>query len=80
MADEEAAHSAKQGIWGGRFQMPADWRKQRKIEQLQQSLDKSTPQPGTTAPVRPPARAPTFAGMSLREHSNSSGRQRLKHG
>jgi len=44
VSGEEAAHSAKRGIWGGTFQTPADWRKERKIEQLQQSLAKSSDQ------------------------------------
>lgn len=31
VAAEDAARAAKQGIWAGDFDVPADWRKERKV-------------------------------------------------
>lgn len=50
-AREDTARAAKRGLWGGSFQAPADWRKERKIEQLQQSLAKNGSQALPSAPV-----------------------------
>jgi hypothetical protein len=34
VAAEEAAHAARRGIWAGEFEMPAQWRRERKISRL----------------------------------------------
>lgn len=34
IALEEAAHQAHKGMWQGSFEMPADWRKDQKIDKL----------------------------------------------
>lgn len=34
VAVEDAAHQAHKGMWQGKFQLPADWRKDQKIEKL----------------------------------------------
>ena len=41
---EEAARAAGRGLWGGSFETPSDWRKERRIEQLQQSLSRDRTQ------------------------------------
>ena len=43
MAVEDAAHQAHKGMWQGTFEMPADWRKDQKIEKLLASRGKSLP-------------------------------------
>ncbi len=44
VAAEEAARAARRGLWGGSFETPSDWRKERRIEQLQQSLSRDRKQ------------------------------------
>jgi len=34
VAAEEGAHAARRGIWAGEFEMPAQWRRERKISRL----------------------------------------------
>ena len=34
VAAEEGAHSARRGIWAGEFELPAQWRRERKIDRL----------------------------------------------
>ena len=34
IAVEDAAHQAHKGMWQGSFEMPADWRKDQKIDKL----------------------------------------------
>lgn len=34
VAIEDAAHQAHKGMWQGSFEMPADWRKDQKIDKL----------------------------------------------
>lgn len=34
MAAEEGAHAARRGIWVGEFELPAQWRRERKIDRL----------------------------------------------
>ncbi len=34
IALEDAAHQAHKGMWQGSFEMPADWRKDQKIDKL----------------------------------------------
>lgn len=43
VAVEDAAHQAHKGMWQGTFEMPADWRKDQKIEKLLASRGKSLP-------------------------------------
>ena len=40
VAAEEAARAARRGLWSGSFETPSEWRKERRIEQLQQSLSR----------------------------------------
>ena len=44
VALEDAAHQAHRGIWQGTFEMPADWRKDQKIEKLLAQRGRSLPQ------------------------------------
>ena len=44
VAAEEAARAARRGLWSGSFETPSDWRKERRIEQLQQSLTRDRKQ------------------------------------
>ena len=34
MAAEEGAHAARRGIWVGEFELPAQWRRERRIDRL----------------------------------------------
>ena len=34
VAAEEGAHAARRGIWVGEFELPAQWRRERRIERL----------------------------------------------
>ena len=34
VAAEEGAHAARRGIWEGEFELPAQWRRERKIDRL----------------------------------------------
>ena len=43
IALEDAAHQAHKGIWQGTFEMPADWRKDQKIEKLLAQRGRSLP-------------------------------------
>ena len=40
---EDTARAARRGIWAGEFDVPADWRKERRIEQLEKGLDRRSP-------------------------------------
>jgi len=44
IAVEDAAHQAHKGMWQGSFEMPADWRKDQKIDKLLASRGKSLQQ------------------------------------
>ena len=41
IALEDAAHQAHKGMWQGTFEMPADWRKDQKIDKLLAQRGKS---------------------------------------
>lgn len=47
---EEEAKAAKRGIWSGEFDVPSDWRKERKIEQLEKSLGRNQPAADSSSP------------------------------
>lgn len=49
-AAEDEARAAKRGIWSGEFDVPSDWRKERKIEQLEKSLGRNRTTGSTSAP------------------------------
>lgn len=41
VAVEDAAHQAHKGLWQGKFEIPADWRKDQKIQKLLAQRGKS---------------------------------------
>ena len=43
VAVEDAAHQAHKGIWQGKFEIPADWRKDQKIAKLLAERGKFAP-------------------------------------
>lgn len=49
VAVEDAAHQAHKGIWQGKFEIPADWRKDQKIAKLLAERGKSAPGTHTKA-------------------------------
>ena len=52
MAAEEGAHAARRGIWVGEFELPAQWRRERRIDRLLAAPPLTVPTLG--APGLPP--------------------------
>lgn len=70
VALEDAAHEAHRGIWQGTFEMPADWRKDQKIEKLLAQRGRSLPQEAAGGAV---AALPSSPSAMPQSSSSSSG-------
>lgn len=51
IALEDAAHQAHKGMWQGSFEMPADWRKDQKIDKLLAQRGRSLQPQGELIPL-----------------------------
>ena len=65
MAAEEGAHAARRGIWVGEFELPVQWRRERRIDRLL---------------AAPPLTVPTLGARGLLPGFTGFGRVGLQQG
>ncbi len=65
IAVEDAAHQAHKGMWQGSFEMPADWRKDQKIDKLLAQRGRSLQPQGELPSLLKPTTACTLCSHGV---------------